>query len=113
MLLHNRSSAEEHGSPAFVSTASFAGLMVEAVTPQLAQFFGAKQGVLVRSVRTGSHGAAAGFQAGDVITAVDSETVANAEEWLRLIKSSRDNQVRFEIVRNKRVKKLTLRKVRR
>jgi serine protease Do len=93
-----------------IPTAAYAGVIVENLTPQLAQFFGAKQGVLVRSVRVGSRGAAAGFQAGDVITTVESKTVASAQEWLRLIKSSSSNQVRLEIVRNKRAKRLTFQK---
>src|SRR5215471_12542508 len=52
-----------------VHTSMRSGLMVENLTPQLGNFFGAKngEGVLVRSVEKGSRAEKAGFRAGDVI----------------------------------------------
>src|SRR5262249_37897080 len=51
------------------------GLMVENLTKQLGEFFGAKEGrgVLVRAVEKNSPAEAAGFKAGDVIIRVGSE----------------------------------------
>ena len=48
------------------------GLTVENLTPQLGEFFGAKNGngVLVRSVDKGSRAEKAGLRAGDVIIRV-------------------------------------------
>lgn len=51
------------------------GVGVEAVSGQLADYFGVDAGVLVTSVRQDSVAAAAGLRAGDVITAVDGRTV--------------------------------------
>src|SRR5438309_10236827 len=56
-----------------VHSSTRSGLMVENLTPQLGDFFGAKnvQGVLVRSVEKGSRAEKAGFHAGDVIVKVN------------------------------------------
>src|SRR6266404_7801252 len=53
------------------------GLMVENLTPQLGEFFGAKNGngVLVRSVEKGSRADKAGLRAGAVITRVGDQPV--------------------------------------
>jgi serine protease Do len=52
------------------------GIEAEALGPQLAEYFGVKQGVLVRSVTKGSAAEKAGMRAGDVITAVEGKAVS-------------------------------------
>jgi S1-C subfamily serine protease len=47
------------------------GVTVQELSPQLADYFGVDDGVLVSSVTEESVAAAAGLQAGDVITSVD------------------------------------------
>jgi len=71
--------------PAFTLLASRHGLVVESLTPQLADFFGVPHGhgVLVRSVEGGSPAAAAGLKAGDVILKVNSEVVHDMADWQR------------------------------
>src|SRR5216110_2023000 len=61
------------------------GLMVENLTPQLADFFGAKngQGVLVRSVDKGSRADKAGFRAGDVIVRVNGDSINDSGDFTR------------------------------
>jgi len=59
------------------------GIVAQALSPQLAEFFGTKEGVLVSSVRDDSPAAAAGLRAGDVITAVDGEKVASPSDLVR------------------------------
>jgi serine protease Do len=56
------------------------GIEGESVDSQLAQYFGVKEGVLVRSVLKGSAAEKAGLKAGDVITKVDSTPVSNSRE---------------------------------
>ncbi|MEQ1886170.1 MAG: PDZ domain-containing protein [Bryobacteraceae bacterium] len=56
------------------------GVEVEAIEGQLAQFFGVKQGVLVRSVIQQSPAEKAALKAGDVILRVDDTAVANPAE---------------------------------
>ncbi|MEQ1945902.1 MAG: PDZ domain-containing protein [Bryobacteraceae bacterium] len=56
------------------------GVEVEAIEGQLAQYFGVKQGVLVRSVAQHSPGEKAALKAGDVILRVDDAAVTNPAE---------------------------------
>lgn len=51
------------------------GIQAEAVSGQLAEYFGVSSGVLVRHVEEDTVAAAAGLRAGDVITAMDGEAV--------------------------------------
>lgn len=71
--------------PAFTLLSSRHGLVVESLTPQLADFFGVPHGhgVLVRSVEAGSPAAAAGLKAGDVILKVNNEMVHDMADWQR------------------------------
>ena len=59
------------------------GVTVSELSPQLAEYFGTKEGVLVTTVNESSAAAKAGVKAGDVITAIDSETVADAASLSR------------------------------
>jgi serine protease Do len=52
------------------------GIEAEALGPQLAEYFGVKQGVLIRAVTKGSAAEKAGMRAGDVITAVEGKAVS-------------------------------------
>lgn len=71
--------------PAFTVLSARHGLVVESLSPQLADFFGVPRGhgVLVRSVEGGSPAAAAGLKAGDVILKVNNETVHDMADWQR------------------------------
>ncbi len=59
---------------------SMLGIECEPVDSQLAQYFGVKQGVLVRSVRKGSGADKAGLKAGDVLTAMGDQSVATPRD---------------------------------
>ena len=83
------------------------GLMVENLTPQLGDFFGVKNGVLVRSVEKGSAAERAGFQAGDVIVRVGNRTVADSSDWRNAMRRHASGPVPIGVVRNH--KPLTLR----
>jgi serine protease Do len=56
------------------------GVTVQELTPELATYFGVKDGVLVAGVTADSPAAKAGIKAGDVITTVNDKPVTNAEE---------------------------------
>ena len=55
---------------------SVLGVEAESIDGQLAQYFGVKDGVLVRSVLKGSSAEKAGIRAGDVIVRIDDARVA-------------------------------------
>ena len=68
---------------------SLLGVEAESLNSQLAEFFGVKEGVLVRSVAKDSAAEKAGLKAGDVITKVDQEKVTSAPELSGAIRSAR------------------------
>lgn len=65
------------------------GIESEALNPQLAEFFGVKEGVLVRSVAANSTAQKAGFKAGDVIIKVDGQPVVTPKEVSTILQSAR------------------------
>lgn len=75
--------------PSFTLLSSRHGLVVESLSPQLADFFGVPHGhgVLVRSVEAGSPAAAAGLKAGDVILKINNETVHDMADWQRALQA--------------------------
>jgi len=78
------------------------GVMAEEMTPQLAEYFGAKEGVLVSSITEDSPAARAGLKAGDIITAVGSAAVRTPAELARAIRAIPDgHEVAIAVVRNR------------
>jgi serine protease Do len=68
------------------------GVEAESLADQLAEFFGVKEGVLVRSVAKDSAAAKAGLKAGDVITKVDDTKVASPREITSAIRGLRSKK---------------------
>jgi serine protease Do len=86
------------------------GLMVENLTPQLGDFFGAKngQGVLVRSVEKGSRADKAGFHAGDVIVKVNGEPIHDSGDFSHALRSHKDNTASISVIRDKKEQTITI-----
>src|SRR5205807_900795 len=80
------------------------GLMVENLTPQLGEFFGAKNGngVLVRSVEKGSRADKAGLRAGDVITRVGDQPVHDTSDFTHAFHSHSGGSVSVGVIRDKK-----------
>jgi serine protease Do len=93
-----------------VRSSARSGLMVENLTPQLGDFFGAKDGhgVLVRSVEKGSRAEKSGFKAGDVIVKVNGESVSDSGDFTRAVRGRRDGALNVGIIRDKKEQNLTL-----
>ena len=93
-----------------VHSSARSGLMVENLTPQLSEFFGAKtgNGVLVRSVDKGSRAEKAGFRAGDVIIKVNGEPIHDTGDFTHALHSRKDNTATVGILRDKKEQTVTL-----
>jgi serine protease Do len=65
------------------------GIECESLDSQLAEYFGVKRGVLVRSVEKGSAGDKAGLRAGDVLTAVNDRPVTSAHDVVSCVRTQR------------------------
>jgi serine protease Do len=86
------------------------GLMVENLTPQLGEFFGAKggNGVLVRSVEKGSVAAKAGLRAGDIIVRVNGEAVTDVSDFSHALRSHQGGTASVGVIRDKREQTISL-----
>jgi len=78
------------------------GVTVEQVTRQLADYFGAKDGLLVTSVTDDSAASRAGLKAGDVITSIDGRPVHTRQDLLSALRESRGDEVSIGIVRDRK-----------
>jgi serine protease Do len=78
------------------------GVSVQDVTPELAEYFGVKSGVLVASVAANSPAAKAGLKAGDVITAANGKSVGSPRELVQALPVGEgSHEVDLTVVRDK------------
>jgi S1-C subfamily serine protease len=83
------------------------GANVQELTGDLPDYFGVKSGVLVTSVRPDTPAAKAGLKAGDVITAVNGQTIAGRHDLVGAIPESGTADLVLTVMREK--KEMTLR----
>lgn len=69
------------------------GIDGEAVEEQLAEFFGVKEGVLVRSVAEDMPAAKAGLRAGDVIVRIDESRVRSPRDITSAIRAAKNEKL--------------------
>ena len=88
----------------------FTGLVVAAMQPQLADYFGAPkgQGLLVQSVENGSPAATVGIRAGDVILRADGQPMHATSEWSKHLHASKGKPMALDILRDHQPLTLTL-----
>lgn len=80
--------------------ARWPGLELVSLNPQLGEYFGAEEGVLVLSVPEDSE---LNLKAGDVIQSIDGRTVKSPSHAMRILRSyEADEEVSFDIVRKER-----------
>jgi len=93
-----------------VHSAARGGMMVENLTPQLGEYFGAKngQGVLVRSVEKNSPAERAGFRAGDVVVKVGTQRITDTSDWRNAMRAQRGGNLPIGILRDRKAQILTL-----
>jgi C-terminal processing protease CtpA/Prc len=78
------------------------GISIETLDEQLAQYFGVKDGVLVKSVTADSAAAKAGLKAGDVITSVNGRQIYETSDVNRAIDRTESDEFTIEITRDKK-----------
>ena len=66
------------------------GIGIQELTPQLAEYFGTKDGALVTNVVADSPASKAGIRAGDVITAVNDTPVSSPSEMIEAVGKAAD-----------------------
>jgi len=78
------------------------GIDVQELTPQLADYFGTRGGVLVSAVRASSPADRAGLRAGDVITGVDGELIRTGADLERALwRDLSGTELRITITRDR------------
>ncbi|HEY0263579.1 MAG TPA: PDZ domain-containing protein [Granulicella sp.] len=111
-LLNEKTPAEDVPHHSFLGTAilnsSYTGAMLEMMSPQLADFFGATGGLLVRSVDPDSPAAIAGLRAGDVVIRVDATLMESTGDWTKIIRDGHGKALSVVILRDRREQVLTL-----
>jgi len=79
------------------------GVEAEGLESQLASYFGVKEGVLVRSVLSGTPAEKAGLKAGDVITKVEKTDVSTPRELSSRLRSLRTQKnISLTVIREKK-----------
>jgi serine protease Do len=71
--------------------------------PQFAEFFGVKEGILVKAISANSPAEKAGMKAGDVVVKVDDRHIASARDLQRAIRAA-ENKPSYQVtvMRNKK-----------
>jgi serine protease Do len=88
---------------------SMLGIEAETLDGQLAQYFGVKEGVLVRSVGKDTPAEKAGLKAGDVIIKADGEDISSPRELSSQVRSQRTKQtLPLTIMRERRESSVTV-----
>jgi serine protease Do len=85
------------------------GIEAESLGPQLADFFGVKEGVLVRSVIENTPAQKAGLKAGDVVTKVDGMAVTSPGELSSAVRTASSKKTyAVEFMRDRKIQAATV-----
>jgi serine protease Do len=95
-------------SPVLTWRSSALGIEGEPVDSQLAEYFGVKQGVLVRSVAAGSPAEKAGLKAGDVLTKIGDRPVTTPRDLSSYLRSQHPQGKQVPILLMRDHKELSL-----
>jgi serine protease Do len=88
--------------PRLTSPRARLGVQLNELTPELAEYFGAKDGgVLVARVNKDSSAEKAGLKVGDVITSVNGDRVRDVDDLVDELRD-RDGEVTFGVIRDKK-----------
>jgi serine protease Do len=89
--------------PGMLTPRSRLGVQVDDLSPQLAEYFGVKDGgVLVSSVTAGSTAEKAGVKAGDVITSINGDRVRNYNDLREGLRDAPSGDITIGVTRDKK-----------
>jgi S1-C subfamily serine protease len=93
-----------------ILSSTYTGAVLDALGPQLAQFFGAQPGtgLLVKSVDADSPAARAGLRAGDVVVRMNGQSVSSREDWLHALQASHGKSIAVNVLRDRQAHTLTM-----
>ena len=86
----------------FWSSMNQLGISAMTLEPQLAEYFGTKEGVLVSAVTTDSAAAKAGLKAGDVITSFNGNPVDSPSDLRSSVRGLEGGEFTLGIIRDKK-----------
>jgi serine protease Do len=86
----------------------YVGATVDSLGAQLADYFGVKHGLLVRSVDDGSPAANAGLKAGDVVLKLGQTEMKTPNDWNKSLHSNQGKSVPLTVLRDHKEQILTL-----
>ena len=95
--------------PTMIVRSGSLGATLESISGDFAQVFGVSEGVLVREVEEGGSAAAAGMQAGDVITSIENNPVSRTSDVRLQFGGSTGETATVEVMRDKVRKTLEIR----
>ena len=95
-------------NPVLVWKDQMLGLNFEPLNPQLAQYFGVKGGLLVRSVDPGSVAEKAGIKAGDVICAAGNQPLLSSRDLSAYLRSHHEANQSIPVTVTRVHKQITL-----
>jgi len=94
-------------SLAIITSRGRLGTTTEQVSGQLAEYFGVKEGALVKSVQDGSAASKAGIKAGDIITSINGSHVYDPSDVSRAVNRLDDGaEFTVEVVRDHKTQTL-------
>ena len=91
-----------------ILSASYTGALLELMGPQLADYFGAQSGLLVRAVEPNSPAGMAGIRAGDVVVRINSLPVVTSADWAKTVHENRGRPIAVVVLRDKKEQILTM-----
>lgn len=94
-----------------LTSPTYTGALLEVMSPQLMQYFGATGrggGLLVRSVERNSPAEMAGLRAGDVVTRADLKPMGSVSAWTKVIKDAKGRPVTLSVTHERTDRLITL-----
>jgi membrane-associated protease RseP (regulator of RpoE activity) len=86
----------------------YVGVDIQPLPTGLADYFGARNGVLVGNVFSNSPAAAAGLKPADVIQKVNGKPIATLSDWERAMRVNHGKQVQVTIIRDRKEQTLNM-----